>query len=129
VERHFTGSKFMIRGLLAVLGLQLLVLCLAMSGFLLFSGLMAAKSAAIGGVIAVVPGAFYAWRLIASRNVPPDRLLRVHVVAEAGKLTLTFVLFAATFVWIRDVSVLPLFVAYTATLMAYWLALIVVKRI
>ena len=119
----------MIRGLLAVLGLQLLVSLMVTSGFLLFSGLMATKSAAIGGVIAVVPGAFYAWRLIASRNVSPDRLLRVHVIAEAGKLTLTFVLFAATFVWIRDVSVLPLFVAYVATLMAYWLALIVVKRI
>ena len=69
------------------------------------------------------------WRLIVSRNAPPERLLRVHVVAEAGKLALTFVLFAATFVWIRDVPVLPLFVAYVATLMAYWLALIVVKRI
>ena len=56
-------------------------------------------------------------------------MLRVHFVAEAGKLTLTFVLFAVTFVWIRDVSVIPLFAAYIATLMAYWLALIVFKRI
>ncbi|KPK32974.1 MAG: hypothetical protein AMJ66_06065 [Betaproteobacteria bacterium SG8_40] len=117
------------RGLLAVLGLQVLVLGVVTLGFLLFSGLAAAKSAAIGGAIAVVPGAFYAWRLIAFRNAPADRLLRVHFVAEAGKLTLTFVLFAVTFVWIRDVSVIPLFAAYIATLMAYWLALIVFKRI
>ncbi len=119
----------MIRGLLAVLGLQVLVLCMVMSGFLLFSGLAAASSAAIGGTIAVVPGAFYAWRLIVARNAPAERMLRVHFVAEAGKLALTFVLFAATFVWFRDVSVIPLFAAYIATLMAYWLALIVFKRI
>jgi ATP synthase protein I len=119
----------MIRGLLAVLGLQVLVLGVVTSGFLLFSGLAAAKSAVIGGTIAIAPGVFYAWRLIASRNAPVDRMLRVHFVAEAGKLTLTFVLFAATFVWIRDVSVIPLFAAYIATLMAYWLALIVFKRI
>ncbi len=119
----------MIRGLLAVLGLQVLVLSVAASGFLLFSGLAAAKSAAIGGTIAVVPGAFYAWRLIVSRKASAERLLQVHFVAEAGKLALTFVMFAATFVWIRDVSVIPLFAAYIATLMAYWLALIVFKRI
>ena len=119
----------MIRGLLAVLGLQLLVMCTVTLAFLLIYGLMAAKSAAIGGAIAIVPGAFYAWRLIASRNAAPERMLRVHVGAEAGKLTLTFVLFAVTFVWIKDVSVIPLFAAYIAALMAYWLALIVFKRI
>ncbi|HUU72892.1 MAG TPA: ATP synthase subunit I [Burkholderiales bacterium] len=119
----------MTRGLLAVLGLQLLVLGVVVSGFLLVSGLAAAKSAALGGAIAIVPGAFYAWRLIASRKAPHERMLRVHVGAEAGKLTLTFVMFAATFVWIRDVSVIPLFAAYIAILMAYWLALIVFKRI
>ena len=119
----------MIRGLLAVLGLQVLVSVVAISGFLLFSGLAAAKLAAIGGGIAILPGAFYAWRLVASRRLAPEQLFRVHVVAEVGKLALTFVLFAATFVLIREVSVIPLFIAYVATLMAYWLALIVFKRI
>ena len=108
----------MIRGLLAVLGLQLLVVCSVTLFFLLVSGLMAAKSAAVG----------YAWRLIGTRNATPDRMLRAHFVAEAGKLALTFLLFAATFAWMKDVSVIPLFVAYIAALMAYWVALLVFKR-
>ena len=117
----------MIRGLLAVLGLQLLVVCAVTLVFVLASGLGAGKSAAVGGAIAFVPGAFYAWRLVVSRKAAPNSLLRVHVVAEAGKLALTFVMFAATFVWMKDVSVIPLFVAYIAGVMVYWLALILFK--
>jgi len=119
----------MIRGLLAVLGLQLLVVCCVTFGFLLASGLTAAKSAAIGGAIAVIPGAFYAWRLIGSRGAAAGLMLRVHVAAEAGKLALTVILFAATFAWIRDVSVISLFTAYIAALMVYWLALLAFKQI
>lgn len=117
----------MIRGLLSVLGLQLLVAGCVTLAFMLASGLTAAKSAVIGGAIAIIPGAFYAWRLIVSRDSTPSRLLRAHFVAEAGKLMLTFVMFAATFVWMKDVSAIPLFVAYIGVLLVYWLALILFK--
>ncbi len=117
----------MIRGLLAVLGLQLLVAGFVTLAFVLASGFVAAKSAAIGGAIAFIPGAFYAWRLIVPRSATPSGLLRAHFVAEAGKLALTFVLFAATFVWINDVSAVPLFAAYIAVLLVYWLALLLFK--
>jgi ATP synthase protein I len=116
-----------IRGLVKVLGLQLLVVCAVALVFVLASGPEAGKSAAVGGAIAFVPGAFYAWRLMVSRNAAPDRLLRVHVVAEAGKLILTFVMFAATFAWMKDVFAIPLFASYIAGLMVYWLALISFK--
>ena len=119
----------MIRGLLAVLGLQVLVVCSVTVVFLLASGLLAAKSAAIGGAIAVIPGAFYAWRLIGSRDALPGRMLRVHIAAESGKLALTFVLFGVTFAWMKDVSVIPLFANYIAALLVYWLALIVFRRV
>ena len=119
----------MIRGLLAVLGLQILVVGGVTFVFLFASGIVAAKSAAIGGAIAVIPGGFYAWRLIRSRNAGPSRMLGVHVAAEAGKLVLTVILFAMTFAWMKSVSVIPLFSAYIAALMAYWLALILFRRI
>ncbi len=118
----------MIRGLFSVLALQLLVAGGVTLVFVFVSGSVAAKSAAIGGAIAFIPGAFYAWRLIVSRNAAPSRLLRAHFVAEAGKLTLTFVLFAATFAGMKDVSAIPLFATYIATLMVYWLALIMFKQ-
>ena len=119
----------MIRGLVAVLGLQILVAGGVPFVFLFASGIVAAKSAAIGGAIGVIPGGFYAWRLVGSRNAAPNRLLGVHVAAEAGKLVLTAILFAATFTWMKSVSVIPLFSAYIAALMAYWLALILFRRI
>ena len=119
----------MIRGLVAILGLQLLVVGAVALVFVLASGLGAGKSAAVGGAIAFVPGAFYAWRLVVSRKADPNRLLRVHALAEAGKLTLTFVMFAATFAWMKDVLAIPLFVSYIAGLMVYWLALISYKQL
>jgi ATP synthase protein I len=119
----------MIRGLLAVLGLQVLVASSITVVFLVASGFLDAKSAAVGGAIAVIPGAFYAWRLIASRKALPDRMLRVHVAAESGKIALTFVMFGVTFAWMKDVSVIPLFANYISVLLMYWLALIVFKRV
>jgi ATP synthase protein I len=119
----------MIRQLLSVLALQLGVTLVvaAVSGYL--AGGLAARSAAIGGLIAVVPGAFYAWRLIRTRHLSPQRMLGVHYAAEFGKLALTFVLFGAVFAWMKEVSVLSLFAAYIATLLVYWPALMMFNRV
>jgi ATP synthase protein I len=112
------------RAFYTILGLQLAVTLVVAAAFLPFKGVAAATSALIGGLIAVVPGAFYVWRLIRSRNAPPQRLLRAHYGAEWGKLALTFVLFGATFAWVKDVSILPLIATYIAALMVYWAALV-----
>jgi ATP synthase protein I len=77
----------------------------------------------------VAPGAFYAWRVIRTRNAPAQGLLRAHYAAEFGKLALTFVLFGATFAWVKEVSALPLFAAYMATLLVYWAALVMFHRV
>lgn len=114
----------MSRALFTILGWQVAVTLLVSASFLLMAGTVAAISAIIGGSIAVVPGAFYAWRLIRSRNAPPQRLLRAHYAAEFGKLALTFVLFGATFAWWKDVSVLPLIATYIGALLVYWAALV-----
>jgi len=117
------------RALCIILGLQVAVAVAVALGFLAAKGPQAAGSALIGGAIAVVPGAFYAWRVIRSRNAPAQRLLRAHYAAEFGKLALTVVLFGATFAWMKEVSVLPLFAAYIATLLVYWAALVMSYRI
>jgi ATP synthase protein I len=114
----------MIRALCSILGLQAAVAVAVALGFLAVKGSQAAGSALIGGAIAIVPGAFYAWRVIRTGEAPPHKLLRAHYAAEFGKLALTFVLFGATFAWMKEVSVLPLFAAYIATLLVYWAALV-----
>ena len=119
----------MVRALALILGLQVAAGLAVALGFLAAKGPQAAGSALIGAGIAVVPGAFYAWRVIRSRSAPPERLLRAHYSAEFGKLALTFVLFGAVFAWVREVSVLPLFAAYIATLLVYWAALVMSYRV
>ncbi len=119
----------MIRQLLAILGLQLAVAAVVVAGFGAASGVRAATSAAAGGLIAVVPGGFYVWRVIRARNAPAQKLMSVHFAAEMGKLGLTVLLFGATFAWFRDVAVVPLFIAYIATLLVYWAALMMFDRV
>lgn len=119
----------MIRAVMQIVGLQLAVAVLAALIFLGWSGTAAATSALIGGAIAVVPGAFYALRVIRSRGASPDRVLRAHYAGEFGKLVLTFAMFAAAFAWMKNVSVLPLFAAYIATLAVYWVALLMSSKI
>ncbi len=117
------------RALFVIVGLQFMVALVVAAVFLAESGLLAAKSAMIGGAIGVIPGAFYAWRLVRSQGAAPEQLLRAHYVAEFGKLALTFVMFGAAFVWVKNVSALPLFAGYIATLLVYWAALLMFNKV
>lgn len=119
----------MIRAVCLILGLQVAAALAAAFVFLVWAGAAAAVSAVVGGAIAVVPGAFYALRVIRSRGATPDRMLRAHYAGEFGKLVLTFAMFAAAFAWMKNVSVLPLFAAYIATLSVYWAALVMFTKI
>ena len=119
----------MIRAIAAVIGLQIAVTAVVAGLFLYFAGPVASKSALVGGAIAFIPGAFYAFRIFRSRYGSPDRMLRAHYAGEFGKLALTAVLFVATFAWVREISVVSLFAAYIATLLVYWMALLMFSKI
>ncbi|HEV8260379.1 MAG TPA: ATP synthase subunit I [Burkholderiales bacterium] len=119
----------MIRAIISIIAMQVAVAFGVAALFLLLKDWVSAKSALIGGAIAFIPGAFYALRLIRSRHSAPDRLLRAHYFGEFGKLMLTVLLFGATFAWVREISVLPLFADYIATLLVYWAALVMFSRI
>jgi ATP synthase protein I len=119
----------MIRAIVSIIVMQVVAaLCVGMT-FLIFSGSVAAKSAIIGGAIGFLPSVLYALRVIRSRHGTPERLLRAHYAGEFGKLMLTAVLFGATFAWVREISVFPLFAAYAATLLVYWAALLMFTKI
>lgn len=119
----------MIRQLLGIIGLQMLVAFASALGFGAAIDWIAGKSALIGGLIAVVPGAFYAWRVVRSTSRSAGRMLAAHVVAEFGKLALTALMFAAVFIGLKEVSVIPLFATYITTLMVYWVALMVFDKV
>jgi ATP synthase protein I len=119
----------MIRAIVTIIAMQVAMAFSVFAVFLFLGNWVSAKSALIGGAIAFIPGAFYALGLIRTRHGAPDRLLRAHYAGEFGKLTLTVILFGATFAWVREISVLPLFATYVATLLVYWAALLMFSKI
>ena len=107
-----------------LIGLQVLVTIVASLVAFLAGGVAAAKSAALGGAIGVIPGAAYGLLLIKKPFGTPRSVLQRQYLGEFCKLVLTLVMFGASFVWVKELSVLSLFATYILTLAVYWAALL-----
>jgi ATP synthase protein I len=82
-------------------------------------------AALYGALIAVVPGFYFAWRLLRyGTNASPRRVARALYMGELGKLALTVAMFVYAAVTFGD-QFLPVLTAYVACLSCYWLAMIV----
>jgi ATP synthase protein I len=129
------GRRFVLRAQLGrIIGLQIAVSVVIAVACLAFYGVNAAVSAFLGGAIGFVGSFAYAWR-IARQHVrgtsgageaDPKALMRAHFVGEAQKLALTVILFAAVLVLYKGVATLPLLLTFIATLVVYWVALLIV---
>ena len=83
-----------------------------------------AYSAAVGGLICVIPGAYLAARMFRGGRVrAPVRVLWSFYLDEVVKIALTAVLFAAAILYLQ-LNLLVMFLAYVAATMVYWLALL-----
>jgi F0F1-type ATP synthase assembly protein I len=78
----------------------------------------------LGGAIGVIPSAAYGLLLIKKPFGTPRELLQRHYLGELSKLGLTLLMFAASFAWMTELSVLSLFATYILTLAVYWAALL-----
>jgi ATP synthase protein I len=107
-----------------ILSCQLLatLLVAVLAGFA--DGSNAAVSALLGGGIAVLAGAAYVWRAMRHSEGEPGKLYRAQMLGEGYKFAVTFGLFALVFTGLRNVSALPLFLAYILTFGVYWIALL-----
>jgi ATP synthase protein I len=84
----------------------------------------AAYSAGIGGGISIIVTAYFARQVFSlGAGASAARIARMFYIGEVIKIALTAVLFGVAIVWL-DVSFLPLFLTYAATLLAYWLVLL-----
>ena len=106
-----------------VLGTQIAVTIVAATGLFWLQDARAALAAAIGGTIGFTSGWVYARKMKMAHGTPAT-LVTGHYRAECYKLAATVVLFAVTFVLYREISPLPLFLTYVATLLVYWGALL-----
>ena len=87
---------------------------------------VAAASAFVGGSVGFLTSLVYAKKMFAPLGSEPKTIIVAHYRAEAYKLVFTILLFSLVFTQFKEVHVLPLFMAYIATLMVYWVALIFV---
>jgi ATP synthase protein I len=95
-------------------------------------GLHAAISALLGGSIGVLSAGAYVWRALRptkganARKVgsDPKKAFHAQVAGEAYKFAVTLLLFAWVFKSYGQLAALPLFLAYAATFIVYWIALL-----
>ena len=105
--------------------------CLVQLGMLVIAASVAgaiwgrpqAIAALYGGLVALIPTAYFAYRVFARRKTQdPGQMLGAFYLGEFGKLGLTAVLF-----WLGVAlfakQFLALMVTYAACLLAYWLVL------
>jgi F0F1-type ATP synthase assembly protein I len=96
--------------------------------FLVFDQAQAVASL-IAGVVVIVPGSYFAWRVVAMDAARGDELNAARRLLGSGvaKLVMTFGLLVVAFAWVR-----PAAVAFFATMIVlqavYWLAPVFERR-
>jgi ATP synthase protein I len=97
--------------LLAQAGLSLVLAAVLGS----WQGMTVGGSALLGGMVAVIPNAFLAARLLKPRRDPsPQAILRAAWIGEIGKWLLTALLFGVIFAAVRPLSAPALFGGFMA---------------
>jgi len=120
-----------------IIGLQVAVSVVIALTCLVFYGANAAMSAFLGGAIGFLGSLAYAWRIAGPRTrgtgdaadgraADPGALMRAHLVGEVQKLALTVILFVVVLAFYKGVATLPLLLTFIATLVVYWVALLIV---
>jgi ATP synthase protein I len=85
-------------------------------------GRQQAIAAVYGGLVAVIPTAWFAVRVFGRKTQDPKQMLGVFYQGEFGKFALTALLFGLGAVLFAK-QFLALIVTYVACLLAYWLVL------
>jgi ATP synthase protein I len=106
-----------------ILILQALVTIIIPIGFIIFAGLEEAMSPALGGIVALIPNIYFAYRVYLASGKPAIQLVRAFYLGEAIKISLTVALFCVVY-QIPGINFLALFFAYVAVLSVHWFALI-----
>jgi ATP synthase protein I len=112
-----------------VLVAQLIVLLLAAAVGWQWRGNVAGYSALLGGLIAWLPNLYFAhkaFRFSGARAA--QEIVRSFYAGEAGKLILTFVLFALAFAGVKPLEAPMLFGVYLLTLMVSWFAPLLITK-
>ena len=112
----------MLKGTLISLRIQSLV-TLVLVLVSLLAGPVAAYSTLFGSLAVYVPGLLFTVLVMRKLGGDSAAFLRTAVLSEFGKLTLTGVLCAAVFIWVKPLAAGFFFLGMIGVLMANWFGL------
>lgn len=105
-----------------VIGAQVCILALVVVIAWLGWGSFTARSASLGGLASVIPGAYFAWRVFAHVDARMSKqMVRSFYVNELIKLILSVVL-VITFVKAFAVSLPAFFIGFVLAQLGFWLS-------
>lgn len=101
--------------------IQLLV-TLGLSALLLLLGKVHAWSALIGGLIAALAHAYFAWKVFGKQQeTKPEQILATYYRAEVGKIILTAMLFVGVIIAVKPLNIVALLGVYLINHFIPWL--------
>ncbi len=103
--------------------LQVLIAIIVASGFFVSGGVESALSPALGGLVALLPNCYLAYKIYLSRHMAAKKAVRSFYTGEMVKILMTAAIFALIF-QIPGLNLLTLLVGYLAVLSVFWFALI-----
>jgi len=107
--------------------MQMAVLSTIFVGGLALFGWQVARSAGMGGLIALIPNVYFALKISRDRSKGPHEIVRGFYVGEVVKLILTAVLFMLV-LRLPEIRFLPLFTGFMAVLGVFWFSLLLDKN-
>lgn len=111
-----------------VLMLQLIVTLAVALALWIFQGLIAGYSSLLGGLVALIPNCYFAFRVYRYSGARSARaIVGEFYSGEAGKLILTAVLFIAVWLAVKPLVVAAVFGGYLAVLAVGASALLIVR--
>lgn len=94
-----------------------------------YGGMPAASSVLLGGMVAFLPNAYFAWRMFRYQGARHTKqIVNSFYKAEAGKFGLTAALFTLVFISVPPSNPAFFFGAYVVTLFAHWLGPWLMRR-
>ncbi|CAI8879500.1 ATP synthase subunit I [Methylocaldum szegediense] len=118
------GAKKLFFAVKRVLLMQLLAIAVVGAFTWAFFGLLAARSALLGGLTAFLPNLYFATKFgFSDRTRTAKEIVRSFYIGEVIKIIITAGLFILIF-QLPNILFLPLFAGFISVLMVFWCALL-----
>jgi ATP synthase protein I len=106
-----------------ILAIQASVAITLPAFLLVFFGWPEARSGLLGGMVALIPNAYFAFRIAATKDQSAKEVVRAFYSGESIKIIITAGLFIFIF-QLPNIIYGPLFAVFVAVILVFWFALL-----